>query len=110
MNDNNKNNNNDNIVLLFQKLDAKIEKISTDIYHELDKVQTKLFFKLASLMITCIGIASVLMMWIFDYKFDFTNERHQSNIEKLESAVFVPQHDIILKAILELKEQIENKE
>ena len=49
----------------------------------------------------------IVFSWLFDYKFDFTNEQTQSRLEKLDAAVFISRNDSILEAIQSLQKQIE---
>lgn len=107
---------NTNISLLIQKLDSKIDKVSADFHSELykiktelDKIQTTLFFKLSSVIIGAVSVAFLLVTWLFDYKFDFTNEQHQAHFEKLDTAVFISRYDAMFKAIQDLKDQISNE-
>ena len=77
-------------------------RLSEKLEHKIDK-------QLASLKYWGIGgmtVFCVVFSWIFDYKFDFTNNQHQAKYERLESVVFISKHDAILNAIQDLKYQI----
>ena len=80
------------------KIEAKTEKMEAKIDSQVK------FFKtwVVGGMIGLIG----LLGWLFDYKIDFTNEQHQANLERLNAAVFVSNHEAILRAIADLRSQL----
>ncbi len=109
-----------NVALLIQKLDSKIDNLSSEfhselekVHSELEKVQTKLFMRITTVLSTVIvfavSVAFFVMFWIFDYKFEFTNAQYQAHFEKLDSAVFIPQSQAILQEMRELNRQHKNK-
>ena len=99
------------IVLLIQKLDSKIDLISSEFQSKLDQIQANLIFKLSSVIIVIVSIAFIAIAWMFDYRLDFTNEQNQAHFEKLDAAVFISQNEAILKAIQNLQtKQIDHSE
>ena len=75
-----------------------------------ERLEDRIDKRLSNLRYWVIGglsIFCIVFSWIFDYKFDFTNSQHQAQIEKLDAAVFVPQHEAILRAIQDIKDSMD---
>ena len=94
------------IALLIQQLDSKIDKMSSDFRHDLDKVQASLLIKLSSVVIVIVSIAFIAIAWMFDYRLDFINAKNQAHFEKLDAAVFISSDERVLNEIRELKVQM----
>ena len=78
-----------------EKLEAKIDKHLKDIK----------YWGIGGVILFC-----VLFSWIYEYKFNFTNDQHQANFDKLNAAVFVSSQEAILKAIQDLQNQIRHSD
>ena len=88
----------------FESFKIEIKKELSDIAERLEK---KIDKHLSSIKYWGIGgviLFCVIFSWLFDYKFDFTNEQNQARFEKIDNAVFISRHDAILEAIQDLKE------
>ncbi len=92
--------------LLVQKLDSKIDRISSDLNAKIDRIssdfdlklsalQTKLLISLSSVIIFTVGIAFIAFAYINDYRLDFTNEQNLSRFEKLNAVVLSLQQDYV---------------
>ena len=91
------------------------EKLGLDLKKELleiaGRLESRIDKHLANIKYWCVGgviLFCVIFSWLFDYKFDLTNNQNQAHFEKLDSAVFISKNDAILKAIQDLQTKIDN--
>ncbi len=69
-------------------------------------LENAMFLKLSGVIIASVTVAFFALVWLFDYRFDFTNEQNQAKISELRSAVFTPSNEAIIREIRELKVQV----
>jgi len=100
-----------------EALEVTIDKLGVSLSKKIDdlsqKLEEKIDRKIASIRYWGIGgvtVFCIVFSWIFDYKVDFTNDKNQAQFEKLEAAVFITRQDAIMKAIQELRNQLEKRD
>ena len=91
----------------------KTEELKEDIKKEIssltEKLENKIDKTLAGIKYWGIGgivFFCVIFSWLWDYKFDFTNEKHQQEISELRQATFTPSNEAIIREIRELKAEL----
>lgn len=98
------------IQVLLQRLDSKIDSVSSEIQlvrSEIDKIQAKILIKLTSVIFITVGVAFVVNAWLFDHKIDYITGKQSDKIDKLDNAVFVPQSEQILEKMKVLQDQMD---
>ena len=89
-----------------KELSSITEKFEKQISSLLEKKIDKTLAGLRYWGIGGVTLFCLVFAWLWDYKFDFTNEKHQQEIAELKQAVFTTSNEVIIREIREIKAEL----
>ena len=99
-------NKNSEIVLLIQKLDSKIDSVVLQLDSKIDRLESKIFLRLGTFISSVVVVAVLINAWLFDYKFDYTNDRNNARFGNLESVVYIKKEDISSDQLFKVMQEL----